>query len=108
MAGRKKVQVRSRLLVVQHCTSRCLSSVSLTDCPSLQVSFVIRDEGERCHRAGINSLQYDPFLRRLYTAGRDSIIRIWNVQNAKDPYLQSMEHHTDWVRSTEEGPSLYT
>ncbi len=69
----------------------------------MQVSFVIRDEGERCHRAGINSLQYDPFLKRLYTAGRDSIIRIWNVQNVrdpkKDPYMQSMEHHTDWVRS---------
>ena len=63
----------------------------------VQVSFVIRDEGERCHRAGINSLQYDPYLKRLYTAGRDSIIRIWNVQNPKDPYLQSMEHHTDWV-----------
>ena len=40
-----------------------------------QVSFVIRDEGERCHRAGVNSLQYDPYLNRLYTAGRDSIIR---------------------------------
>ena len=60
---------------------------------------MIRDEGERCHRAGINSLQYDPYLKRLYTAGRDSIIRIWNVQNTKDPYLQSMEHHTDWVRT---------
>ena len=24
-------------------------------------------------------------------------LRIWNVQNPKDPYLQSMEHHTDWV-----------
>ena len=23
--------------------------------------------------------------------------RIWNVQNPKEPYLQSMEHHTDWV-----------
>ena len=34
---------------------------------------------------------------RLYTAGRDSIIRIWNVKNHQDPYLQSMEHHTDWV-----------
>jgi len=63
----------------------------------VQVSFVIRDEGERCHRAGVNSLQYDHNLKRLYTAGRDSIIRIWNVGNPKDPYLQSMEHHTDWV-----------
>ena len=25
------------------------------------------------------------------------LFRIWNVQNPKDPYLQSMEHHTDWV-----------
>ena len=58
---------------------------------------MIREEGERCHRAGVNSLQYDPILKRIYTAGRDSIIRIWNVQNPKDPYLQSMEHHTDWV-----------
>ena len=63
----------------------------------VQVSFVIREEGERCHRAGVNSLQYDHNLRRLYSAGRDSIIRIWNVANPKDPYLQSMEHHTDWV-----------
>ena len=37
---------------------------------------------------------------RLYTAGRDSIIRIWNVKNHQDPYLQSMEHHTDWVIKT--------
>jgi len=61
------------------------------------VSFVIREEGERCHRAGVNSLQYDPYLSRLYTAGRDSIIRIWNVRNVQEPYVQSMEHHTDWV-----------
>ena len=41
----------------------------------VQVSFVIREEGERCHRAGVNSLQYDHNLKRLYSAGRDSIIR---------------------------------
>ena len=29
----------------------------------------------RCHRAGVNSLQYDHNLKRLYSAGRDSIIR---------------------------------
>jgi len=63
----------------------------------VQMSFVIREEGERCHRAGVNSLQYDHGLKRLYSAGRDSIIRIWNVANPKEPYLQSMEHHTDWV-----------
>lgn len=62
-----------------------------------QVSFVIRDEVERRHRAGVNSLQYDAHLNRLYSAGRDSIIRIWNCKNIKEPYTLSMEHHTDWV-----------
>ncbi|RWS28076.1 WD repeat-containing protein 48-like protein [Leptotrombidium deliense] len=64
------------------------------------VSFVIRDEVEKYHRSGVNSLQYDPVLNRLYSAGRDSIIRIWNVRNVKEGngagYIQSMEHHTDW------------
>ena len=58
---------------------------------------VVRDEKERRHRAGLNSLQYDAALHRLYSAGRDSIIRIWNCKNIKDPYMDSMEHHTDWV-----------
>ena len=31
----------------------------------VQVSFVIREEGERCHRAGVNSLQFDAYLNRL-------------------------------------------
>ncbi|CAE1259792.1 WDR48 [Acanthosepion pharaonis] len=65
----------------------------------VQVSFVIRDEVERYHRSGVNALQYDPVLNRLYSAGRDSIIRIWNTRanSNRDPYIQSMEHHTDWV-----------
>ncbi|XP_023217723.1 WD repeat-containing protein 48 [Centruroides vittatus] len=63
----------------------------------VQVSFMIRDEVEKYHKSGINSLQFDTYLNRLYSAGRDSIIRIWNVRNNKEPYLQSMEHHTDWV-----------
>ena len=49
----------------------------------LQVSYIIRDEIEPMHRSGVNSLKYDPNLSRLYSAGRDSIIRIWNVKNAK-------------------------
>ncbi|XP_015922477.1 WD repeat-containing protein 48 isoform X2 [Parasteatoda tepidariorum] len=63
----------------------------------VQVSFVIRDEIEKYHRSGVNSLQFDGYLGRLYSAGRDSIIRIWNVRNLKEPFIQSMEHHTDWV-----------
>uniref|UniRef100_A0A8C5YJC6 WD repeat-containing protein 48 n=1 Tax=Microcebus murinus TaxID=30608 RepID=A0A8C5YJC6_MICMU len=46
----------------------------------------------------VNALQLDPALNRLFTAGRDSIIRIWSVnQHKQDPYIASMEHHTDWV-----------
>lgn len=45
------------------------------------VSYVIRDEVEPRHRSGVNSLQYDPSHQRLYTAGRDSIIRIWNTKS---------------------------
>lgn len=63
----------------------------------LQVSFVIRDEVEKQHRAGVNSLQYDPHMQRLYSAGRDSIIRTWNTKSSREQYIQSMEHHTDWV-----------
>ncbi|KHJ41842.1 hypothetical protein D918_08058 [Trichuris suis] len=63
----------------------------------VQVSFVIRDEVEPRHRSGVNSLQFDPSMQRLYSAGRDSIIRIWNPRLARDPYVGSMEHHTDWV-----------
>ena len=62
----------------------------------IMVSYVIRDEIEMYHRSGVNSLQFDPFLDRLYSAGRDSIIRIWNARSLKDAYIQSMEHHTDW------------
>ena len=39
----------------------------------VQVSFVIRDEGERCHRAGVNSLQFDAYLNR-YDLGAE----IWH------------------------------
>ena len=42
---------------------------------------MIRDEVEQQHRSGVNSLKYDPALNRMYSAGRDSIIRIWNTKN---------------------------
>jgi len=48
----------------------------------VQISYVIRDEVERQHRSGVNSLKFDPALNRLYSAGRDSIIRIWNTKNS--------------------------
>lgn len=83
----------------------------------VSISYIIREREERCHRSGVNSLQYDPYLERLYSAGRDSVIRIWGFaedvsksngkdtitpnsnrsQHTNDWFLQSMEHHTDWV-----------
>lgn len=83
----------------------------------VSISYIIREKEERCHRSGVNSLQYDPHLERLYSAGRDSVIRIWGFaedviksngknttapnsnrsQSTNDWFLQSMEHHTDWV-----------
>lgn len=62
----------------------------------VMVTYVIRDEVEKYHRSGINALQFDYHLDRLYSAGRDSIIRIWDIRNNKDHYYQSLEHHTDW------------
>lgn len=50
---------------------------------SLQVSYVIRDEVEKYNRNGVNALQLDPALNRLFTAGRDSIVRIWSVNQHK-------------------------
>lgn len=43
------------------------------------ISFVIRDEEEPLHRSGVNALQFDKHTGRLYSAGRDSIIRCWNT-----------------------------
>lgn len=64
----------------------------------VSISYVIREKGDRCHRAGINSLQYDPTLDRLYSAGRDSTIRIWDFSEPRRcHFVQAMEHHTDWV-----------
>ncbi|XP_030763746.1 WD repeat-containing protein 48 homolog [Sitophilus oryzae] len=58
-----------------------------------QVSMVICDPLERKHRSGVNSLQLDPHLDRLYSAGRDSIVRV----HEREMFLHGMEHHTDWV-----------
>lgn len=43
------------------------------------LSLVMRAKEERRNRFGVNSLDYDPYQRRIYTAGRDSVIRIWDT-----------------------------
>ncbi|KAL3265473.1 hypothetical protein HHI36_009677 [Cryptolaemus montrouzieri] len=59
----------------------------------VQVSMVICEPEEKRHRSGVNALQIDPVLDRLYSAGRDSIIRVFEHER----YIHGMEHHTDWV-----------
>lgn len=59
---------------------------------------MIRDAEEKRHRNGVNALQLDHLNGRMYSAGRDAIIRVWNsTANSQDNYIQSMEHHNDWV-----------
>ncbi|CEF60748.1 WD40 repeat and WD40/YVTN repeat-like-containing domain and WD40-repeat-containing domain and G-protein beta WD-40 repeat and Protein of unknown function DUF3337 family-containing protein [Strongyloides ratti] len=71
----------------------------------IQISVTLRNESEPAHRSSVNSLQYDKSTGRLFSAGSDSIIRIWNTSNndiisndiVSKRYIQSMEHHCDWV-----------
>lgn len=49
----------------------------------LAVSYTIRDVKEPLNRAGINALAIDPSQKLLYTAGRDAIIRCWDVSQAR-------------------------
>lgn len=61
----------------------------------ITLSFMIRSENERLHRSGVNGLQFDANLGRLYSGGRDSVIRIWNVNNNNDNnrLLHNLHHH---------------
>lgn len=65
------------------------------------MSFVIRDAEEKRHKRGVNALQLDHNNGRLFSCGRDGIIRIWNTNapNIDNSYIQSLEHHNDWVNS---------
>ena len=48
----------------------------------LSVSYTIRDVSEPFNRAGVNALAVDHEQKLLYTAGRDAIIRCWDVSEA--------------------------
>ncbi|RNA13989.1 WD repeat-containing 48 isoform X2 [Brachionus plicatilis] len=83
-----------------------------------QLSIIVRGPVEKFNRSGINCLKFEKKstrsdqtnLDRLYTAGRDSTIRVYSnlVPNTNDPsryelndvdqyYQMSLSHHTDWV-----------
>ena len=44
---------------------------------------------------GVNAVRWCSEYETLFTAGRDSVIRKWAPNTAKES--SSMEHHTDWV-----------
>jgi len=75
--SRKKVQVNEFQREIDYIT------IVLSLFIYFPVSYVIRDEIESKNRSGVNALQYDPVLQRLYTAGMDSSIRIWDVRSPK-------------------------
>ena len=61
--------------------SLCLLYLLNADMCMFQMSFVIRDKQECRHRSGVNALQHDSRINRLYSAGRDSIIRVWDTSD---------------------------
>ncbi|XP_063722345.1 WD repeat-containing protein 48-like [Symsagittifera roscoffensis] len=67
------------------------------------VTVIIREDQNdiKYHHNGVNALQFDPHEKRLYSAGRDSVIRSWSVGStalSKNQLVpQAMEHHCDWV-----------
>lgn len=46
------------------------------------VSYVIRDPEEKMNRSGVNALCLDGGNGLLYTAGRDSIVRSWDISQS--------------------------
>jgi WD repeat-containing protein 48 len=89
------------------------------------LSIIIRDPVEKLNRSGINCIKYEQnsppssskndqtasnrspnskasSLDRLFTAGRDSIIRVYTNlyepnSSSEQAYQMSLSHHTDWV-----------
>ena len=67
------------------------------------MTVIIREDQNdiKYHHNGVNALQFDPHEKRLYSAGRDSVIRSWSVGStalSKNQLVpQAMEHHCDWV-----------
>ena len=79
----------------------------------ISVSFVIRDVEEKLNRAGVNAIRIDAANRHLYTVGRDSIIRCWDIGNSNSqkkcvsdllshqPFQKAISHNSSWVIITD-------
>ena len=56
----------------------------------------IHNRSRETHCFSINSLVIDEKYDKLYTAGRDSTVRCWDVKG-DIKHLYSYEHHSNWV-----------
>ncbi|KJE88667.1 hypothetical protein CAOG_00275 [Capsaspora owczarzaki ATCC 30864] len=85
--------------------------------PRIRVSYTIRPEGDPRHRFGVNALCLSTAPQNvelpsssanqtLYTAGRDGVVRAWDVTQPVDSLastrtvetcIQSFDGHADWV-----------
>lgn len=65
----------------------------------LRVSYNLQNSGQhQRHCFGINSLALNADEGHLYSAGRDSTIRCWDINKMPVPeHLSCFEHHTDWI-----------
>ena len=75
------------------CGRPCVEHVPIPTC---------RDPDEPWNRSGVNALQIDPLTRRLYTAGRDSIIRTSDISDNKEVDAHTHTHtntNTHTIRS---------
>ena len=56
------------------------------------VTYTIRQKDEPRNRSGVNRIRVDPVNKRLYTAGRDSIIRCWDLEDLAASEGQCVSH----------------
>lgn len=74
--------------MTQRSSGTKLSSGRGSSRKKVAVSFILRDKHEKLNRSGVNSLRVDPTNHVLYTAGRDSVIRSWDIENADNKDIQ--------------------
>jgi WD40 repeat protein len=72
--------------------------------PKFRVSYQILDstnqieDKSNLHCFAVNAFDVDESKQRLYTAGRDSTVKCWNIAAQNEiNYLYSLENHSNWV-----------
>lgn len=60
------------------------------------VSYVIRGTEEKVNRSGVNALRLDTTNNLLYSAGRDSVIRSWDISQS-DKMKECVSHGSCYI-----------